>query len=502
MEQTTVTVKQANEHNHVDVDGQIQNILIVWLDSSIHTNNPDCQNTITQLQQVVTDVHTFTDNDQCIEFILNTIDTKVCLIVSGSIGQDIVSCIHDISQIDSIFIFCGNKNQHEQWVKPWFKIKDVSIDITHICQELQQITRQYEHNAMPMSFVGSGKRLDQLDPSFINDRTVALSYAESNSEKSGLIGILFAMKIDPIQSTTPYASVGDINDIIAMDDFLAASFSSLVSLLFGLIPTFYLINNIYPGNYSVVFCKMQGYITHTSLQMTRVYLVLACFDRFALSSANANIRKFSTVIVARRCVPIVILSCYLVAMHLIIYLDIVNNSCAVYNLSALIYNSIYSITTISILMPLLMLIFSLLTFLNLKKRQKQREHINLGAIHRDIIRDKKVFFTLLGQLLLYFISTGLYAPNIIYTTITQNMSKSIDQQIISLFINAIALLLIYIYPGFSFLAFTLTSKTFRKELISLKTLFPFSCVRRRAVVPHATTTKRMNANNLTHNQTF
>ncbi|UJR19083.1 hypothetical protein I4U23_022214 [Adineta vaga] len=181
MEQTNVISKQVNEYNNVDIE-QIQDILIVWLDSSIHSNNPDCQNTITQLQQVVTNVHTFTDNDQCIEFILNTIDKK-----------------------------------HEQWVKPWFKVKGVSIDITNICQQLQQITRQYEQNTMPMSFVASRKRLDQLEPSFINDRKVALSYAESNSEKSGLIGILFVMKIDPVQSTTPYASVGDINDIIAMN---------------------------------------------------------------------------------------------------------------------------------------------------------------------------------------------------------------------------------------------------------------------------------------------
>ncbi|UJR13167.1 hypothetical protein I4U23_000190 [Adineta vaga] len=166
MEQATVLSKQVIEHNYADVE-QSQDILIVWLDSSIHNNNPDCQNTIKQLQQVVTDVHTFTDNDQCIEFILNTIATKVCMIVSGSVGQDIVPCIHDISKIDSIFIFCGNKNQHEQWVKPWFKIKGVFIDITHICQQLQQITRQYEHNTMPMSFMASGKRLDQLDPSFM-----------------------------------------------------------------------------------------------------------------------------------------------------------------------------------------------------------------------------------------------------------------------------------------------------------------------------------------------
>ncbi|CAF1204864.1 unnamed protein product [Adineta steineri] len=284
--------------------------------------------------------------------------------------------------------------------------------------------------------------------------------------------------------------------------FLAASFNSLISLLFGLIPTFYLLNNVYPGSYSLIFCKVQGYITHTSLQMMRVYLVLACFDRYALSSSNANIRKFSRVIVARRSIPIVIISCYLIAIHLIIYLDIVNNACGLFNSSALIYDIIYTIATISFIMPLLMFIFSILTFYNLKQRQKQRQQINPGSINRDIIRDKKVFFTLLLQLLIYFISTGLYAPNIVYITITQHVQKTIDEQIIGSFINGVAVGFIYIYPGFSFMAFTLSSNTFRKELIGLRSLFPFYCVRRPILVPFATNTRRIHAHDSTNNQTF
>ncbi|CAF1173592.1 unnamed protein product [Adineta ricciae] len=280
--------------------------------------------------------------------------------------------------------------------------------------------------------------------------------------------------------------------------FLAASFSSLLSLLFGLVPTFYLLNNVYPGNYSVVFCKMQSYITHTSLQMTRVFLALACFDRYALSLGNNYLQRFATVTVACRCIPIVILSCYLIAIHLVIYLDVVNSSCGIRYAPALIYNSVYSITIISVTLPLFMFTFSLLTWVNLKRRQKQRQQMNTGLIHRDIIRDRKVFFTLSVQLILYFISTALYAPNIIYTTITQNMPKSSDQQAIGVFINRIALLLIYVYPGLSFSAFTLSSGTFRRELINLWRFLPIHCVRGTTVTPHTTSNRR--TLNLTNNQ--
>ncbi len=155
-----------------------------------------------------------------------------------------------------------------------------------------------------------------------------------------------------------------------MVDFFAASCANLVSLSFGMIPTFYLLNHVYSGSYSLVFCKMQGYFTNTSLQMTRFYLLLACFDRYAISSANVQIRKFGNIAVARRMIPIVMIFCYLIAIHLIIFLEIVKNTCGLFNKSPSIYNSIYTILTISILIPVLMLTFALLTFYNLKKRQR------------------------------------------------------------------------------------------------------------------------------------
>jgi hypothetical protein len=37
-----------------------------------------------------------------------------------------------MSQVDSIFIFCDNKEYREQWTKDWTKIKGVFIEITPI----------------------------------------------------------------------------------------------------------------------------------------------------------------------------------------------------------------------------------------------------------------------------------------------------------------------------------------------------------------------------------
>jgi tetratricopeptide (TPR) repeat protein len=153
----------------------VQNVLLIWLDANIdEKNNVDGRNAITQLRRVVNNINTFTNGDRCIEFI-NTIDNnnnKACMIISGSLGQHFVPRVHNMPKMDSIFIFCHNKNHHEQWAKDWSKIKGVFTEIAPICEALKKVAQQCEHNAISISFMAtssdvSEKNLDQLDYSFM-----------------------------------------------------------------------------------------------------------------------------------------------------------------------------------------------------------------------------------------------------------------------------------------------------------------------------------------------
>ncbi|CAF3766263.1 unnamed protein product [Adineta steineri] len=146
---------------------RMQNVLLIWLDNNINENNADCSNTIKQLKRVVNNINTFTDGDQCVEFIQTIKNNKICMIVSGSLGQHIVPHVHHMSQVDTIFVFCNNQQWHKQWAKEWPKIKGVFTDITSICEALKQASLQCEQNAISISFVASNKKMDQLDPSFM-----------------------------------------------------------------------------------------------------------------------------------------------------------------------------------------------------------------------------------------------------------------------------------------------------------------------------------------------
>ncbi|CAF1677588.1 unnamed protein product, partial [Rotaria magnacalcarata] len=97
-------------------------------------------------------------------------DGKAFIILSGALGQHLVAGIHGMPKVDAIYIFCGNKARHEPWAKDWPKIQGVFTSINPICESLKKVTRECDHDAIPMSFVATGsdhKNLNQLPPTYM-----------------------------------------------------------------------------------------------------------------------------------------------------------------------------------------------------------------------------------------------------------------------------------------------------------------------------------------------
>jgi tetratricopeptide (TPR) repeat protein len=150
----------------------VQNIMLIWLDKNINNKKEDCCNTVTQLRNVGNTVHTFTHTDQCIDFVTDSYNEKVVLIISGALCQNIVPLVHDIDQLHKIFIFGKNKVKYEQWAKQWSKIKDVFTEVIPILEALNQVSQQCEENLISISFVATdgntfNKNLDRLDSMFM-----------------------------------------------------------------------------------------------------------------------------------------------------------------------------------------------------------------------------------------------------------------------------------------------------------------------------------------------
>jgi hypothetical protein len=102
-----------------------QDFLLMWLDAEIDQSKQDYQKTLALLRSVVNDVNMFTQPDECVDFLTDVKDETTFLIVTGTVDQQLISLIHDIPQLDEIYIFCDNKSSFEQWIMQWEKVKGI-----------------------------------------------------------------------------------------------------------------------------------------------------------------------------------------------------------------------------------------------------------------------------------------------------------------------------------------------------------------------------------------
>ncbi|CAF1548073.1 unnamed protein product [Adineta ricciae] len=150
----------------------VQNYLLIWVDASIDQGKNDCQDTLAQLKNVINDVNLCTESNQCIQA-LNKVDKeRAFVIASGYSGQYLVPQIHDMPQLDAIYILCGNKSRHEGWTQNWKKIKCVHTNIKEICQALQLAIKQCDQDTIAVSFLTINEmtlteNLNQLEPTFM-----------------------------------------------------------------------------------------------------------------------------------------------------------------------------------------------------------------------------------------------------------------------------------------------------------------------------------------------
>ena len=127
--------------------------IVVWLDKNIDVskNNRDIKTLIRQI--VRSRLQTFIEPDQCLEQIFTILqDKRIIFIVSNEFGPSVVPVIHDCPQVQTIYVYCVNRQRAEQWTKPYTKITGIFTDkkilLNKICDDVDAHGRDSE---LPMS---------------------------------------------------------------------------------------------------------------------------------------------------------------------------------------------------------------------------------------------------------------------------------------------------------------------------------------------------------------
>ena len=149
----------------------VQNFYLVWLDKAIDKNNDKWHTFITKLHEIFNTIHTFVDLDQCIDHITDTQDT-VFIIISGEFRTAFISILNELTQVNSLSIFCENQFQYDKWQKESAELPGIYMDIVSIYDALKNTVQDYDHNAFYGSFVKKSeeiadKKLNTLDSSFM-----------------------------------------------------------------------------------------------------------------------------------------------------------------------------------------------------------------------------------------------------------------------------------------------------------------------------------------------
>lgn len=160
-------------------------------------------------------------------------------------------------------------------------------------------------------------------------------------------------------------------------------------------------------------------------------------------------------------------------VHTLVFVNILppgNLGCIVTNNNAAIYHGIYTIVMGGTLPPVILLVCTFLIWKSLRDRHTRRAlaTVTQSSDKQYRIRDEHISRILIAQVGIFIVSTIPFMTNNLYGTLTRGTpNKSADRIAIESFAQVITELFVYVFPASSFYSSTLTSRTFRNELIDM-----------------------------------
>lgn len=241
---------------------------------------------------------------------------------------------------------------------------------------------------------------------------------------------------------------------------LAASTVHVFTVSWGIFPSLYTLTYVNPSGYSFVYCKLRLYTIHTLLMIGRSFIVLACFDRYAVCSGSVRLRVFCEPKMALKIVIATVLIWPILTIHIPIFQNFTGTSCITTGAYVLVYG-LYSTMVAGILPPLLMTIFSILTIYH---RRNLRARLNTTRTNNK--RNHTLVVMLSSEVIVYTVTTCLYPAITLYKAIINGQTQSTQSTQIINFVSFLGgAFFIYLNSALVFYVYFIVSKQFRKDFI-------------------------------------
>jgi len=108
-----------------------EDVTLIWLDKTI-------DRTRTILRELTDFVLLYTDISTCVNYIKLVENERIFLILSGSYADECLQQIHDLPQVDSIFIFCINSDKYQTILEHYRKIVNIFTDENQLVDAIRR----------------------------------------------------------------------------------------------------------------------------------------------------------------------------------------------------------------------------------------------------------------------------------------------------------------------------------------------------------------------------
>jgi len=111
-----------NEPVTKDNDHHLEIFSLIWLDAD--DNIEDNQTTEQKLRTIINHFKRFRNTKECQQYIEKLSEQdRLVLIVSRQLAKEIISSIHLFRQVSSIYIYCRDEENNEEWTNNFTKVK-------------------------------------------------------------------------------------------------------------------------------------------------------------------------------------------------------------------------------------------------------------------------------------------------------------------------------------------------------------------------------------------
>lgn len=248
---------------------------------------------------------------------------------------------------------------------------------------------------------------------------------------------------------------------------IAASIDNLLviftSLLTRLLATGFSIDI---ASFSNVICRLRYYLSYVFFALSPYFFILACFDRYCLSSGSASRRSWSNHKIAKRCIiGAIVLACLLYS-HMAFFFELqpVGDGFFCYSRPGIydLFYRIFYLVVYCLLPSFAMAVLCILTLMNIRRQSRTiRSTLVNGniSLHRRL--NRQLIQMLFSQVLTQLLCTLPFAIINLLELVTNT-----DGDLFAFFYQ-LCIIPLFVSYSTSFYVFTMSSRLYRQELIKL-----------------------------------